>query len=214
MPSETPSNEVVCVDVTSPAESATALDINDSNAGAVKRGHSCFGCCCDMRSAVIMCDIFLIVTGILMLSLETYGLERAHTYASDEESNDDYTFAVNDDSLMIRTREAETQIGAFMLLTLMYVMAAVISLFGAMTFQGMLVALNVVVLVARAVVYLMFRDWFAMACPVLFCYPHIMFIVEVRNGILQQDTYQGQEEQSCCCVSERVAMAFPSAEVM
>ena len=42
---------------------------------------------------------------------------------------------------------------------------------------------------------------FGLAIIALFAYPHIMFIVEVRKGILTRETYP-REEYSCCCIAD------------
>jgi len=34
----------------------------------------------------------------------------------------------------------------------------------------------------------------------LFLYPHVMFVLETRAGIMTKETYSTREKQSCCCV--------------
>jgi hypothetical protein len=36
-----------------------------------------------------------------------------------------------------------------------------------------------------------------------YLYPHIMFILEIRTGIMSEYTYGVREEHSCCCVTPR-----------
>lgn len=45
---------------------------------------------------------------------------------------------------------------------------------------------------------------FGLIIIVLFAYPHIMFIIEVKKGILTKETYP-REEFSCCCVANGAA---------
>jgi hypothetical protein len=50
-----------------------------------------------------------------------------------------------------------------------------------------------------ALLSLLGLDIIGVICSALFAYPHIVFIQEMRKGIMTEENYP-KEEHSCCCV--------------
>ncbi|KAL7571338.1 hypothetical protein ACA910_007655 [Epithemia clementina (nom. ined.)] len=109
--------------------------------------HRCFGCCATRR-AVIVVDVLLLVTGVLALTLEIYGfcivsgimvVEGGDNNPEIENhgSKDDFDYTDNNDAAYLanQTNMAQGEVAAYMVLTIVGLLASVLSLFGAMTFQ-------------------------------------------------------------------------------
>jgi hypothetical protein len=70
---------------------------------------------------------------------------------------------------------------------------------GAISFNQCLVGVSLVSYAATFITYLARLDVLGCVVTALFAYPSILFIKQVRDGIMNESTYS-LEKHSCCCV--------------
>jgi hypothetical protein len=140
----------------------------------VKQGHSCCGCCCDMRRAVIIVNIInlvsLLIQVILFLSVDVDGVNTT----------------------------------LFIVASIIGFVVLFVGIIGANQFNKWLVGIAGFFYAANVIYLLVLSFaapslLFSAALSVLYVYPHVMFVVENGKGIMTQENYKN-EEQSCCCV--------------
>lgn len=169
-----------------------------------KRGTKCCGCCCDFRRAVIILDIVLMALALMrLISLAFSGIL---VVVQTEGIDDDEVLDLIDASILING--IINGVGLFSL---------TFPLYGAMKFNVPLISVGIAwflaAFVAGVIVDAMFLKEVGVAFPFLawivqgamalcFTYPHVGLIVEIKTGIMSQETYP-REEYSCCCVSPR-----------
>lgn len=170
-----------------------------------KQGGKFCGCCCDYRRAVIIVVLVLVVCEILVLIAVLAG-EYSRVYCGDYYECDEFM------------NKYETMEIIFSVVSIILGIAAIV---GARIFNTFLVGANAFWLIAgiilNAVISMqMCKEWqdqgaeytcqtpyglfvIAVIIVLLFVYPHVGFIVEVKKGIMSHETYP-REEYSCCCV--------------
>mmetsp|Transcript_41362 Transcript_41362/g.74564 ORF Transcript_41362/g.74564 Transcript_41362/m.74564 type:complete len:178 (-) Transcript_41362:221-754(-) len=170
--------------------------IPGGNSSNVKQGHQIFGCCCDSKRAVIVFNIItLVCTAISMIWLAiasgTFDL-------------------VSDDVTM---EEIEQYYIRAMIFGGVTIGINVMVIFGASIYNAWAVLIGALWVVTSLVLTIMFNVQYAndhgtsvyyspivdIIWAVIVLYPHIVFIYEVRKGIMTPQTYS-REEYSCCCV--------------
>ena len=175
-------------------------DTNQESTHRVKQGHSFFGGCCDTRRAVICVDVAscaLLIIGFLSL-LGTRG-----TVLRNNENN---TTMYSDDALEQKTEEWAVGIDIPILAstTVLRLACSVCGIMGAIHFNWFGVGIS-------AVMYIFQLCYsFIMSMPLAFLsiltnavllYPHLIFISEIRKGIMTKENYHN-EEQSFCCIQQ------------
>lgn len=166
-----------------------------------KQGTSCCGFCCDMRRAVIILNLVILASSIIILIFQAGIHEEAK-----ETDDDQYRSELED------TEKAFMNQMAFLVFGFVFSMWAI---YGAVKYQILPVGSNVVYLIVqfvatgvlgtKAAVSFNSYDYVSLwvsnvVTTGLFIYPHVMFVREVRVGIMSPETYSTSEKQSCCCV--------------
>jgi uncharacterized membrane protein YbjE (DUF340 family) len=175
-----------------------------------KKGAKCCGCCCDYRRAVIICNVLLLIFGIIGLVL----------YLGSAVSSRNVD--VDDDEVIGIVDDAYTIIAALYGVS---VVSAICGLVGGIKYNIPLVSIQVLWLIVAFVVGIVLsvvaindvNDQlelngeeelnqpigsyiFSATITCLWMYPHVGFIMEVKSGIMSLETYP-REEYSCCCVA-------------
>ena len=155
-----------------------------------------------MRRAVIICDIILLVLGALSLFIDYFGFYGASAVAN---------MNFDDDAFM---KQAEDLNFGLMVITSIGLATTVASIWGAINYNYWPVAANTICLGVRAILPFLMGAPSIMGAAItaLWIYPHIVFCVEVRSGVLCRETY-GREEFSCCCIAKRVLVSAPGIPV-
>ncbi|KAG7347459.1 hypothetical protein IV203_016164 [Nitzschia inconspicua] len=155
-----------------------------------KQGHSCCGCCCDTRRAVIICNLVMIVLQVLTGTFFVAGVELFEAAAK-----------TADDDAVINAGKQLQQIpmGLVVALIILQIVLHSIGVQGAIAYKKWMVycalasfAMNVVVNIFQLnPVFVIFN--------VCLAYPHVFFIKEMNENIMTPENYPN-EVQSCCCV--------------
>eukprot|EP00579_Thalassiosira_antarctica_P000207 CAMPEP_0201866708 /NCGR_PEP_ID=MMETSP0902-20130614/1187_1 /ASSEMBLY_ACC=CAM_ASM_000551 /TAXON_ID=420261 /ORGANISM="Thalassiosira antarctica, Strain CCMP982" /LENGTH=223 /DNA_ID=CAMNT_0048391729 /DNA_START=98 /DNA_END=769 /DNA_ORIENTATION=+ len=189
-----------------------------------KMGHKCCGGCCDMRRAVIICDIILLVGGVLSLCFEgigAYGASAVANMSFDDDAfasfGDDATadiFQGGLDGSQALMKQAEDLLLGLMVITSITLATTGASIWGAINYNYWPVAANTICLGVRAILPFLMGAPSIMGAAItaLWIYPHVVFCLEVRSGVLCRETY-GREQFSCCCIAERVLVSAPGIAV-
>jgi hypothetical protein len=142
---------------------------------ATKQGHSCFGGCCDMRRAVLIVNKISFLMQVIHLFVVPFEVDLGASLS---------WFFVG--------------IFAGMIINIM-------ANIGARTFSACLVGIALFIYAAITIGFTIlsfiatpFLLIYAVLCA-LFCYPHIMLLIEICNGTMTAENYHN-EQQSCCCV--------------
>ena len=189
-----------------------------------KLGSKCCGCCCDYRRAVIIVNSLFIGLGVFLILLRDEADKLIQETYDDDAFVDEVSMIIDD---YYKKRSILLGVGLG---------TAVLAQAGAVYFNIWLVGLHSVWMVADYIMFMMLVMQFEEdlqdpyesvgaepASPVpsfilnavivaCFLYPHLAFIIEVRNGIMTRETY-AREEYSCCCAERRpLAYALPQAQ--
>jgi hypothetical protein len=164
-----------------------------------KQGHVFFGCCCDVRRAVIIVNIIsivfvsfgLLVMGAYKFSCDVTKAGSADTYDNDGEEWEAITRAFNGASLSM---------GDAIIWAAIRISAYVLGITGAVWFNDWMMIDTLVVYCFDFVMAAVAVNVTRLVMAALFAYPHFFFIKEVRSGIMSQSNYRKNERLSCCCV--------------
>mmetsp|Transcript_30606 Transcript_30606/g.45289 ORF Transcript_30606/g.45289 Transcript_30606/m.45289 type:complete len:225 (+) Transcript_30606:218-892(+) len=166
-----------------------------------KRGSLCCRCCCDTKRAVIICDVVLVVGLMLRLAVNSFAMIGAEVIEDVSLTDDRFnTAGMTQEQLnIIRSRMSndESLLEGDTVLSMISIVTLGISLVGAFKYNWKLVV--------PAIPFLILHGFFPLFNPIAlllfgaWCYPHIVFIQEVREGIMTKENYPN-EEASCCCM--------------
>mmetsp|Transcript_22586 Transcript_22586/g.37362 ORF Transcript_22586/g.37362 Transcript_22586/m.37362 type:complete len:185 (+) Transcript_22586:151-705(+) len=161
-----------------------------STSSTGKRGHSCCGACCDVRRAVVICDVLLALFGLFgMIFLDA--VEGAmHSMDSTSPTTPDYNNDINDRDYI----STNTFNWAILRLTV-GVLVAGASIYGAIIYNKYLVGIKAIFLT----VTMFHAGLLSVIINVSFLYPHVLLMYYIHTGIMSEETYD-EEKQSCCCV--------------
>ncbi|CAJ1940717.1 unnamed protein product [Cylindrotheca closterium] len=153
-------------------------------------GHSCCGCCCDTRRAVIVVNIVSIsfaTLALLSLTLLT--------------TNADLQSQLDDDEVQAFLDEMDgASIGLSIGIAVLGIICNACGIFGAYKFHQLSIVIAsiwYVVEMIRAGVYL---DPFGVVMAGLFLYPHIVFYRELSSGLMSPISYPNERQCCECCV--------------
>lgn len=211
----TPSTTKATDDTTSHPKAATyppamrAIEFaNSAGDDEPRQGGKMCGCCCDSRRAVIIVNIIIALLEGLFLILAASGAWTSYFDTSTEKLED----------------HMKPYITAEIVLGVVSILFSILAIVGAVKFNIKMVVPNVLWLIVGFIIglVLLFHSCagvddldsetldytceidfisivFALLWLLFWCYPHIMFISEVRKGIMTPETYP-REKYSCCCV--------------
>eukprot|EP00977_Amphora_coffeiformis_P020049 scaffold7808_cov184-Amphora_coffeaeformis.AAC.28 len=175
-------------------ETAYALAEPATVDGAMVRkpGHKCCGCdgCCDMRRAVIIVNI--IQAGILGMGMLILLATRNLANNAGNIYDDDTTIAAMEDF-------KDAPLGVGLAIMGVQIVAALCGIAGGMKFNVILTAVAGLSYTITFAMGLVSLNLAGLVYNGFFLYPHILFVQEIRNGIMTEANYPN-EKQSCCCV--------------
>jgi hypothetical protein len=154
-----------------------------------KQGHKMCGFCCDMRRAVI-------IVNTISLSLGVIGIIGVIAAAAADGNG---TFDSNGKAHQLFTGMDRATVGGAFALLIVYMLMNAAGIYGALTYSQYLVGFSLLGCCIDFVISLAFLNFGGAVFDMLFAYPHIVFLREVRNGVLSRDTYS-TEKYSCCCI--------------
>jgi hypothetical protein len=152
-----------------------------------KQGHTCCGCCCDVRRAVIVVNL-LAGTYLLMMVQWIFALV-ALRY--------DYNY----------------KYWALLVMNCLQLVPVGMGIFGAVYYNGWFIGVAALHYTLQFL-FICNVSWYNLAMPndlpldepiamavamALCAYPHFMLISEIRGGIMSPENYEN-EQHSCCCV--------------
>lgn len=153
---------------------------------ATKGSHSCCGCCCDTRRAVI-------VVNVISLSFSAIAISSLLLYTSD-----DFLAQIADDEVRAAL-EDQDGLGLAIGLTSLGMICHGLGIYGAAKFVQWPI-------IVAAIWYLsQFVRGFVAFNPAMaimsgfFAYPHIIFWHELRNGIMSPTRYPHEKQCCDCC---------------
>jgi hypothetical protein len=196
-----------------PVAQATAVVPKVSYVDQEKEGAKCCFVCCDYRRAVIICNIILLVVGAIGLVIY---MGSANAVGAVGATYDD----INDDDIISTVEDA------YRMTSILYGVSlgsAICGLVGGVRFNIPLVSIQIFWLVVAYFVGIYFsvsalndindalelNGEDAVSQPIItyvisgiltaiWVYPHVGFVMEVKNGIMSLETYP-REKYSCCC---------------
>ena len=170
-----------------------------------RRGHSCCGCCCDMRRAVIIVNIiniifaFIGLIGFSVLVADTKEITTT-TDGNGSTTTGTTTFSGIDDDYTLGEYEIVKGFAPLVIIMVLLSMVAFsLGIVGAMRYKVWMIVVAIVVYCISAVMELLSLNLLGFAITALFAYPHFVLVSEIRRGIMTKETYP-IEQQSCCCV--------------
>jgi hypothetical protein len=200
--------------VDNPAPTPTAVAYTSVQDYEPRQGQKCCGCCCDYRRAVIIVNIVIMILEAIVLILVATGMLGYYIYGGDEGSDllGKYETIEMVFSAISIVMSAVAIGGAYLYSSIMVGLNVVWLVVG--YGLGIWLGLNYCNDYCDA-----WEDYYddyygyayctcsvngvaaimAAVAMVIWIYPHVGFIVQVRKGIMSRDTY-AREEFSCCCV--------------
>lgn len=179
-------------------------DSNDSTIDRrTKRGHTCCGCCCDVRRAVVIVDS---ITAILQFVGIIGYLCIVAIFLFPEEFSTitlSYWFAIITFNLFYFLAMVGGCIGAIRYNK--HLIGIAVPFYGVgivLDFMGILQPLGwktLSMILTAQNQYVGFV--LTILLQVCFAYPHFVLIHEIRAGIMTDMNYMLHEKKSCCCVS-------------
>mmetsp|Transcript_4571 Transcript_4571/g.6748 ORF Transcript_4571/g.6748 Transcript_4571/m.6748 type:complete len:224 (-) Transcript_4571:207-878(-) len=177
-----------------------------------KMGNKCCGCCCDFRRAVIICNIILLVFAVIGFIFVISGRTvDTGSYSLDDDSAYDTYFAIEIVTLVVT-----------ILMNICAILGAIKYNVGMVLVPAIWYVVEYIISVANAFIYC--SAWedeieekhgnyvdaecnvppgiviTGLAITIIWIYPHVGFVKEVKAGTMSEETYP-REEFSCCCVA-------------
>jgi hypothetical protein len=155
-----------------------------------KQGHSCCGCCCDTRRAVIIVNLVMLCFNLLTAVSFIAGVELMEAVASQ----------ADDDQVIEAGKELQSiPVGLFVALTILQAVFYVFGIMGAINYTKWMIICAIVGYVLSFAVQLFQLNLLGMFLSGVFAYPHFFFLSEMNKNIMTPENYPN-EVQSCCCV--------------
>ena len=188
-----------------------------------KVGHTCCGCCCDMRRAVIIVNLVLLAN--IIVNSVNYTVFLSGDGGSDVMASFDDMRSVDDDFSVKYMKGMRFYFCALFIFLGIKIVCCIFGIVGAFRYNvnltgiaavsfcfDFLIGLFGVILngsIRNGIISYEFRlDWFSKQYMIpqllvsgFFAYPHFFFIKEVRDGSMSKQNYVN-EEMSCCCVKK------------
>jgi hypothetical protein len=153
----------------------------------VRRSHTCCGCCCDTRRAVIVVNIVTICLAALsILMIKTFTSEKFLASLDDDANREAWA-----------SIEGEA-VGFNIVLGLLAMACSISAIYGAIKFNRIFVLIGAIWFGLDAIHSIIFKDIGGFLMSAFFCYPHVVFYREISDGIMTPGNYP--KEEKCCCV--------------
>jgi hypothetical protein len=165
-----------------------------------KQGHTCCGCCCDVRRAVIVVN--LVQGASLLMIIQFIVAVMRDPYSS-------YNYETTTDDLWddYWVQGSNPHYGAHLVLYCLELIPVGMGLFGAVNYNVYLIGSAALFYTLKCLYYCAFlldaNHAFDLSMPIamaFFAYPHFMLISEIRGGIMSRENYVN-EQHSCCCIN-------------
>jgi hypothetical protein len=165
-----------------------------------KQGHTCCGCCCDVRRAVIVVNI--LAGASLLMTVQFIVAVMRDPYSS-------YNYETPTDDFWADYYEqgSKPHYGAYLVMYCLELVPVGLGLFGAVYYNVYLIGIAALFYTLKCLYYcadlLDANHAFDLSMPIamaFFAYPHFMLISEIRGGIMSRENYVN-EQHSCCCVN-------------
>lgn len=172
-----------------------------STAPETKQGHVCCFFCCDMRRAVVIVNI-LNIFNVLFWLLIMMGFDSIIKQTEEEQYQEFLQIEKSLAGLLVFS-----VIGWILSFGAIYgafkykiVPVALQALFTAIYFLGSNILLHKAAQSHAQLSHSWYNWLFSLVINLLFVYPHLMLLTELRSGIMTPETYSSREKASCCCV--------------
>jgi hypothetical protein len=168
-------------------------DVQGELVGArqARQSHLCCCCCCDVRRAVIVVNAIAMCYAIFLIA-SSWSMVGTEGYAS-QFDDDEYLSTLD-------AFDGKT-IGLHIGLLVVGVICQIAGIYGAQNFNRIGVIIGAIwcaVEVIRSIVFgFGLPNAFMYGC---FCYPHVVFLQEMKNGIMTPEKYPNESVCCACCV--------------
>lgn len=168
------------------------------------RSHTCCGCCCDTRMAVIVVD--LVSISFAFLEILALSALASLSRSSASQIPDDFYDQFDDDEVKAMYQEmavdevAGIPIWVAIVLAVIHLLCNASGIFGAYKFRKIAVLVASVWYGLECIRALVYLDLVALVMAAFFLYPHIVFYREVSSGIMSPITYPNEKRCCDCCV--------------
>mmetsp|Transcript_5557 Transcript_5557/g.16483 ORF Transcript_5557/g.16483 Transcript_5557/m.16483 type:complete len:187 (-) Transcript_5557:369-929(-) len=156
----------------------------------MKQGHICCGGCCDVRRAVIIVDIIMIIFLTFITITILLGYELVELAAREDDASEDTIETAN--------QLKHAHIGWIILYHLLQIVGYAFAIQGAVKFNRKLVLAGFVVYCASFTMNLLVFDLVGMLLTGFFAYPHFYLAKEIEENVMTPENY-ANELHSCCC---------------
>jgi hypothetical protein len=153
------------------------------------------GGCCDVRRATIIVNIINLVMGLLGMILLATVSNAASTLDANDFDDDQMKEAIAE----MNAAEMGGSIGWAMLLTVLRLGFNGLGIYGALYYIQWPVVASLAVFALEILFAMITFNFVGLIMFGFFAYPHVYLILEMRNGIMSEETYE-IEKHSCCCV--------------
>jgi len=158
---------------------------------AMSQGHRCCGGCCDMRRAIIIvnlidvaiCVFYAVYFAFLAKAVEDDSMENKFDAATQAKV----------EGIMLKAEHV------FIILALIKTPLNGLGMYGALKFTAWPVMVALVAYCVEVVMTLFARNIGGLFLAGFFAYPHVVFLRQLKSGIMSEANYP-TEKHSCCCV--------------
>lgn len=151
-----------------------------------RRAHICCGC--DTRNAILTADIISVC--FYLMATISFSL-----IAGDRISYDD------DQTQNVMDSLDGAKIGLTIFIFVVGLICNIIAICGAILFNKIAVTIGAIWFLFETIRNLCFYDFESAIIAAVFCYPHIVFYFELKNGVMTKEKYPNEKVCCDCCCS-------------
>jgi hypothetical protein len=170
-------------------DGAQLVQGNVVGARQARQSHLCCGCCCDTRRAVMVVNVL----GICLAILSIASISRARSARAN--------YAFDDDEYQYSSSEIDDKaVGLSISVLVVGMFCQVSGFYGAHKFKKIGTTIGAVWHALECIRSIVFYDFAGAIMSGFFCYPHVVFLQELKNGIMTPEKYPNEELCCACCV--------------
>jgi hypothetical protein len=162
---------------------------NVVGARQARQSHLCCGCCCDARRAVIVVNVISMC--LHTLAIISVALMSSAVYASDVD-DDEYQYALSE----IDGKSLGLTLGVLVI----GIICQAAGIYGAVKFNKIGATIGAVWHAMECIRSIVFFDIGGAIMSGFFCYPHVVFLQEMKSGIMTPENYPNEKVCCACCV--------------